>query len=396
MGKYLYLQLKRLLRIIVPALLVAAVLFGCLALAYQAVVSLADDDQAQAKIKFGVVGTAGDFYLEAGMLALNTIDSSRFSIDFMQMDEAEAEAAMRRGEIAAFVVIPEGFMDEAMYGNILPIKYVSTVGAVGLVSLLKDEITKMVSDIVIDTQKGIFGTGQAMQEIGLSSGDAEYALTFEYFDFIFSRSRMYAVKDLGLAEEVGLEEYLLGGFCVLLLMLICLVFAPWMVRSDMSIARMLSSRRRPVILQVLCDFAVYLVGIACVIAVLMLVAVWTGWMKLTAGILLQWIPIVIAMGALSFLLYELTTNLISGVLLQFFALLALCFVTGCLYPVTFFPDSVQNLAAYLPTGIARAQLAESFAGVMHTDGSLMLLGYGVLFFAAAGLIRKAKVTFVRG
>ena len=199
MGKYLYLQLKRLLRIIVPALLVAAVLFGCLALAYQAVVSLADDDQAQAKIKFGVVGTAGDFYLEAGMLALNTIDSSRFSIGFMQMDEAEAEAAMRRGEIAAFVVIPEGFMDEAMY-------------AVGLVSLLKDEITKMVSDIVIDTQKGIFGTGQAMQEIGLSSGDAEYALTFEYFDFIFSRSRMYAVKDLGLAEEVGLEEYLLGGY----------------------------------------------------------------------------------------------------------------------------------------------------------------------------------------
>lgn len=396
MGKYLYLQLKRLLRILLPALLVAAILFGCLALAYRAVVSMTDDSQMQAKIKFGVVGTAGDFYLEAGMLALNTIDSSRFSIDFLKMDEEDAEAAMRRGELAAYVVIPEGFMDEAMYGNILPIKYVSTVGAVGLVSLLKDEITKMVSDIVIDTQKGIFGTGEAMHEIGLYSGEAEYEMTLQYFDFIFARSRIYSVKDLGLAKEIGLEQYLLGGFCVVLLMLVCLVFAPWMVRNDMSLARMLCARRRPVVLQTLCDFAVYLLGIACVIAVLMCVAVWTGWIKLTLGVLLQWIPIVIAMSALSFLLYELTTNLISGVLLQFFVLLALCFVTGCLYPVTFFPDSVQNLAAYLPTGIARAQLAESFAGVTHIGGAWMLLGYGGIFFGTAVLIRKAKVAFVRG
>lgn len=396
MGKYLFLQLKRLLRIIVPALLVAAVLFGCLALAYQAVVSLTDDNQQQAKIKFGVVGTAGDTFLEMGMLALNTIDSSRFAISFVTMDEAEAEELMRRGEIAAFVVIPDGFVDAAMYGEIMPVKYVSTAGAVGIVTMMKDEITKMVEDIVIETQKGIFGTGDAMRDKGLSSGEAEYELTFKYFDFIFARSKMYAVSQLGNAEGIGLEEYLLSGFCVVLLMLVCLVFAPSMVRSDMSLSRVLSANRRSVALQALCDFAVYLIGIFCVIAVLMCVAVATGWVELTAGLILQWIPIVIALGAMSFLLYEVTTNLISGVLLQFFALLALCFVTGCFYPVTFFPESVQTLAAYLPTGIARTQLAESFAGVLHFDGALMLLGYGGVFFGIAVLIRRVKVAFVRG
>lgn len=396
MGKYLYLQLKRLLRILLPVLLVAAILFGCLALAYQAAVSLMDDSQAQAKIKFGVVGTAGDTFLEMGMLALKTMDSSRLSIDFVIMEEAEAESAMRRGDIAAFVVIPEGFIDKAMYGEIMPVKYVSTAGAVGLISMLKDEITKMVEDIVIQTQKGIFGTGNAMREEGLYGGAAENEITFRYFDFIFSRSKMYSVSQLGNADGIGLEEYLLSGLCVVLLMLICLAFAPMMVRSDLSLYRVLSAGNRPVIGQLLCDFVVYLAGVLCVCVVLMIIAAYTGWIDFSAGILLQWIPAVIAMAALSFLLYELTTNLISGVLLQFFALLALCFISGCFYPVTFFPDSVQTLAAYLPTGIARTQLAESFAGTLHFDGALMLLGYGVIFLALSFPIRKIKVAGVRG
>ncbi len=396
MGKYFYLQLKRLLRILLPALLVAAILFGCLALAYQAVSAMTDDSQAQTKIKFGVVGTAGDTFLEMGMLALNTIDSSRFAISFETMGEAQAEEMMRRGELAAFVVIPEGFMDKAMHGEIMPVKYVSTAGSVGIVTLLKDEITQMVEDIVIETQKGIFGTGDAMREEGLSSGNAEYEITFQYFDFIFARSKMYSVRQLGNADGIGLGEYLLSGFCVVLMMLVCLVFAPTMVRSDLALARVLSAGRRPVILQALCDFAVYLIGILCVVGVLMGIAAYAGWVELTIGLILRWIPVVIAMGTLSFLVYEVTTNLISGVLLQFFALLALCFVSGCFYPVTFFPDSVQTLAAYLPTGIARTQLAESFAGISHLGGTWMLLGYGGVFFGAAVLIRKAKVAFVRG
>ncbi len=396
MGKYLYLQLKRLLRILLPALLVAAILFGCLALAYQAVVSMTDETQEQARIKMGVVGTAGDTFLEMGMLALKTMDSSRFSIEFVTMEESEAETAMRRGEIVAFVVIPEGFVDAAMYGEILPLKYVSTAGSVGLVSILKDEITKMVEGIVIDTQKGIFGTGSAMRQEGLSSGAAENDITFKYLDFIFSRSKMYSVSKLGNAEDIGLEEYLLSGFCVVLLMLVCLVFAPAMVRADMALARVLAANRRAVLKQTLCDFAVYLIGIVCVVAVLMICAVCTGWVELSGAVLLQWFPVIIAVAALSFLLYELATNLISGVLLQFFTLLSLCFISGCFYPVTFFPDSVQTLAAYLPTGIARSQLAQSFAGDVQPGAALMLMGYGTVFFLLAFAVRKAKVAGVRG
>ena len=396
MGKYFCLQLKRLLRFLLPALLVAAILFGCLALAYQAAVSLSNDTEDQAKVPLGVVGVAGDTYLELGMIALTSFDSSRFAIEFVEMTEDEAESAMRRGDIAAFVVIPDGFMDAAMHGEIMQLKYVSTAGAVGLVSMFKDEILKVVENILVESQKGTFGIGDALSDAGLSSGGAVNDLSISYAEFAFARSRMYKVSELGVADGVSLEEYLLSGFCVVLLVLICLVFAPLMVRRDMSLARMLTAKNRSVIGQSICDLAVYLLGILSVVSVLMIIAVSTDWVELSASVFLQWMPIVIAIGAMSFLLYELTSNLISGVLLQFFLLLAMSFVSGCLYPVTFFPESVQKLAYILPTGLARAQLADSFAGQVDIAGALALLGYGGIFFAAAALIRKGKVAVVRG
>ena len=396
MGKYFCLQLKRSLRFMLPAMLVAAILFGCLALAYQAVVSLSDDSQDQAKIGIGVVGVAGDTYLELGMMALTSFDSSRFAIEFVEMSEEEAESAMRRGNIAAFVVIPDGFMDAAMRGEIMQLKYVCTAGSVGLVTMLKDEILKVVENILVECQKGTFGIGDALSDAGLSSGGAVNDLSISYAEFVFARSKMYKVSQLGVSDGLGLEEYLLSGFCVVLLVLICLVFAPIMVCRDMSLARMLTANRKSALGQTFCDFAVYLLGILCIVAVLMVIAVYSGWLELSFGVFLQWIPVVIAVAAMSFLLYELTQNLISGVLLQFFILLAMCFVSGCLYPVTFFPDSVQKLAYCLPTGIARAQLAESFAGMMDFTGMLALLGYGGLFFALSAFVRKAKVAFVRG
>ncbi len=396
MGKYLYLQLKRLLRIIIPVLLVATVLFGCLALAYQAAVSLGDDTQEQAKLRVGVVGTVGDTYLELGMMALTTFDSSRLALSFEEMEEDQAEIAMRRGKIVAFVVIPDGFMDEAMHGHIMPLKYVSTSGSVGLVSLMKDEITQIVENIMIETQKGIYGAGNAAQSVGASGSAAINDISLEYMDFIFARSKMYRVSELGGTDGMGLEEYLLSGFCVVMLMLVCLVFAPVMVRRDMSLGRVLSAGNRSVLGQVICDFTVYFLGIFCVVIVLMLFAVATGWVDLSIGVLLQWAPIVIAVGGMSFLLYELSTNMISGVLLQFFVSLALCFVSGCLYPISFFPDSVQRLSGYLPTGIARAQLAASFAGDLDALGVILLLGYGVIFFVLAAIVRKVKVALVRG
>ena len=90
------------------------------------------------------------------------------------------------------------------------------------------------------------------------------------------------------------------------------------------------------------------------------------------------------------------SDLIGGVLMQFFVTLALCFVSGCLYPITFFPDAVQKLAKFLPTGIARMQIGNCILGCVSWETILPLLGFGCLFLGGAVLIRRFKVAGIRG
>ena len=396
MKKYLLLQLKRLVRILPPVLLVAAVLFGCMALAYDIIGDFNREDGQQMKFKVGLVGTAGDSYMEMGLAAVQSFDSTRFAVEFKQMGEKEAETAMRQGKIAAFIQFPEGFMDEAIHGNIMPIKFVTSVAADSLVSIVKEELTGIIEIMIAHTQKGIYGAGGAVGNHGGSAGATMGEISLDYVEFIISRSKAYKVTEIGAFDGLGMDGYLISGLGIVLFMLICLIFAPSMIRRDQSMARMLKSRSRPVWLQVLCDFAVYMVGllgIACVVLALILLRPDS---QVSLSMILQGLPVVFSLGAMSFLMYEVASDLISGVLMQFFVTLALCFVSGCLYPITFFPEGVQELAKFLPTGIARMQIGNCILGCVSLGTMAALIGYGCLFLGGAVLIRRFKVAGIRG
>lgn len=397
MKKYFWMQCKRLLRLMPLVLCVAAVLFGSLSVAYCAMVSLNEGSGAKTKFKVGLVGTAGDTYLQLGLAALESLDSSRYAIDIVTMTEPDAKKAMERGDISAFVVIPEGFVDAAMRGEIRPLKYVSTSGAVGLVTIFKDEITRAINDILLEAQKGIYGAGNALRDHGLSDAQAVNELSIAYTEFVFDRAKTYSVRELGISDGLGLEGYLFCGLSVLFLMLICLPFAPLLVRRDYALARMLAARRRPAAGQAASEFGAYLLGILILLTAVLLCFSLMGLKISASGLtILYALPAVLTVASLSFLLYQIPSDLISGVMLQFLAALFLCFISGCLYPGYFFPEAVQRIAAVLPTGIARAQLAGCITGAFSAGQTLALLGYSAAFFAAALIVRMRKVTWVRG
>lgn len=396
MKKYFIIQLKRLLRILPPVLIVAGILFGCLWVVYDASMALNEETGQQTKFKVGIVGTAGDSYLQMGLTAVESFDSTRFTVEFEQMEEAEAERAMNRGDIVAFVVIPDGFLDAALYGDIMPLKFVSTAGSVGLVSMLKDELTQIIEVMLIESQKGTYGAGNAASANGGSGSKAIGEISIKYVELVLARSKMYSVTELGIFDGLGMGGYLLSGLGIVLFMLICLTFAPVMIRKDPSLARMLSARRKPAVAQVLCDFGVYMLGLLAIALIVLLLLILRPDSNVTLRMVLQSLPVLFALGAMSFLMYEAVSDLVSGVLLQFFITLALCFVSGCLYPIAFFPDSVQRLSGFLPTGLARMQLADCILGRINVQTTAMLLGFGVLFLSIAMLIRRIRVAGVRG
>ena len=395
MRKYFVLQLKRLLRILPPVLLVAAILFGCLGVVYDGVLALDAESNQQTKVQVGLVGTTGDAYLELGLAMLGSFDATRFSVEFVQLEEETAQNKLRRGELSAYMVIPEGFLEAATQGDFLPVRFVSSVGATGLVSILKEEMTRIVETILIETQKGTYGAGDAADAAGADGSGVIYNISLKYVEFVLARSKMYRVKQSGVFDGLGLGGYLVSGLGVVLFLVTCLSFAPMMIRRDYALSRMLCARRIPAEIQLLLDFAVYMTGLLAIggIGLLLLALSGRGISLLTV---IKGLPAVLALGAMSMLLYELASDLVSGVLMQFFATLALCFVSGCMYPIAFFPETIQKLSVFLPTGLARMQLADCLRGGYSPYTTGILLAFAGLFLGIAMIIRKTKVAGIRG
>lgn len=401
MGKYFVLQLKRITRFLPYGLCVVLVLFGCLGVVYQAMVSAQEmENEAEAaKIRVGMVGTASDQYLQWGMAAMQ-FDSSAMSIEIVQMEEPEAVSALEQGTIAAFIVFPENFVDEALYGNVQQLRFVSTVGAAGLVSIIKEEVTVMVDRILVACESGSYGVGEALSDNGHEQlwGEHVNGLALEYVDFLFDRSKMYTVEPLQQENYVPFDRYMLGGLTVLLLMLSCLPFAPLYIRADQSLSRLLRSQRVHPAGQVLAEFGGYGLGLSVLLAGICLVMGLaqvlpegvSAWSLFLSGL-----PALVMVAALTYLLFSVSDHLIGGVLLTFFAVLALCFIGGCMYPISVFPLSVQSLAAVLPSGLARQSIIACVQGTAPADVGALLI-YGAVFLALATLVRGHKAGKIRG
>ena len=391
MGRYCLLQCKRIARFLPGAFLALLVLLGGLMTVFSVMIN--QENPKDQKFLVAMVGTADDMMIQLGLTTLRTFDSTQLSMEILEMTEPEAHAALEKGTIGAYVVIPENFVEEAMYGRIIPLKFVSTVGAAGVVSVFKEEVTDVVSLLLLESQRGVYGMQGAMksQDIG-GRGAKMDELAFTYVEYILARDQIYSLQELGISNATGLADYLLCGLLVLFLMLACLPFAPLMIRRDMALERMLSSRGYSPLLQSLCERLVYMAGLLLLALAIGLPA--KALLPQLSLDLLGLVPVIFMVCCLSYLLYTLAADLIGGVLVQFFTTLALCFVSGCMYPVYFFPLSVQKLAGWLPTGAARNQLTASLTGGSY-EGLWLLWAYGLAFALVAVILRRHRVKEAR-
>lgn len=380
MKQYFVLRCKQLAKYLPGMFLAMLVLLGSLLGVFSLLVKQDAQREDKQKFQIALVGFTDDPFLQMGLTALESFDSTRFAMDIWQLTEEQAQDALARGEIAAYVVIPENFVDEALDGNIVSLEFVSTTGATGLVSIFKDEVTLVISNILLNAQKGVYGMAEVARENGIKPGKHMDKLSIDYAEQVFLRDQIYTLEELGIADELGLSGYLLCGFSVLFLLLCCLPFGPLMIRKDLSLLRMLSARGRTPEGLLMVEYAGF--ALTLTVPVTVILAAVSVLAKIDFLLLLvQALPVVVMVSALSFMLYCLSTDLIGGVLLQFFTTLGLCFVSGCLYPVYFFPSQVQKIAAWLPAGIARSQLSGILTGEYSFLSVGLLLGYSVAFIA---------------
>ncbi len=403
MKTYLFLQLKRAARLLPFVLVVALVLFGALLTVFNAIVQQAESEEAENAmlIKVGLTGDTGYEYFDLWLSAIQSFDTSRYAIEIVKLDEEQAKTELEAGKLAAYVILPDRFIEEALAGRIQPITYVTTSGSVDTLSIFKEEVTEVISRLLAESQKGVYGIGEALDENGHEdiSFDKLNELNLEYIDVILDRSKTYRVEAVDAEADLPIQTYLFSGVAVLLVFLTALPYALLYVNKETALHRVLAARGYKPWKQLLCEYIAYAVAMAALfLLVLSALALFTDGAIAAipggAGLILfavQLLPVLLMVTACGFLIFELAGNLVTGILLQFFLSLALCYIGGCLYPLYSFPVAVQEVAVYLPAAVARSYLSGCIVEETAWPQLVGLLLYTAVFVAIAVWVRRFRV-----
>lgn len=402
---YLLAQMKRVKKALPAVLIMTLLLTGCIALISKVMLIADSSSEKKQKVQIGLVGDISGSYLGFGISALQHLDSSRFAIEFIEMEEEEARDRLNHGTLSAFVIVPEGFVEAAVRGENMPLTYVSTSGSLRLGSMIMNELVNTISSLLTESQNAIYGMQNYLVNNGMSDiyWQATDELYLRFLDFILGRTSVYELEIMCLSGNLSMIGYYLCGFTVLFLLLWGIAGSPLYIKKDHALPALLSSKGQNTLSQMAGEFVAYFVLMATsFLLVIVLVAIAMGltgftlpeWEREGIGILfgfyVKMLPVAAVICAMQLLLFELTSDMVSGILLQFLCALSLGYLSGCFYPISFFPESIQIVQPLLPTGVA-----VNYGGNLLMEEStaiemVLLLGYLVLFLVLATAVRKRK------
>lgn len=395
-GRFLQMQIKRAIRVL-PAVLTAMLLLcGSVGAAGLSVLSAGQSDETRQKVSIGLVGDTSETYFEFGIQALASLDSSRMVVDFYTLTEEEAKEWLREGKLSAYVQIPERFLESVVRGENKKAAYVAADGQKGIASLTMQEIADAVSLYVTSSQTAIFSMQMYLAAHGMTDQYWEHTkrLNLRYIEAVLGRTDMVSVEELGIGNHLSMPDYYLGAVIVFALLLQGMACSAFFARKNTALCRVLSSRGLGAGKQVAAEYLAYLMMLCmCFTVILGMLCGACAFLERDIPVMFfgKLFPVVCMMAAIQFVLYEIMTDRIAGLILQFLGAVGMAYLSGCFYPAAFFPEGLQRLGRVLPSGTA----------LLYTDKCLLrqaawmemaiLLLETVVFLRAAVRIRKYRI-----
>lgn len=398
--------MKRVLRFLPAVFLVTLILVCAIVFIAKGLIDGKLDDESRQKVELAICGDMEGSYLGIGVMALQHMDSSRFAVNFHTMEAEEAQEALKSGKIMNYLELPDDFVDSVVTGENSKIKFYFSNTQMGIGNKLTSELADVISCYIIKSQNAIYGMQDLCDKYEYHDEywDATEELNLKYIDIILSRQDFFAIEALGLSNGLSMQAYYVCGFAVLFFLIFGMNGCAIFIRRDMSLGRMMSANGVGALHQVVIEFLSYLilvivnmVGMFCLLGGLCEFVEFTipEWESIhfakvvTFGISL--LPAIIMISAMAFFCFELSGNVVSGMLLQFLVALSMAYVSGCFYPASFFPEGVQMIGGILPSGVATGYA--SLCMRSETDSMLFvwMIGYTVAFIAITAILRKKKL-----
>jgi len=342
--------------------LAAALLVGAFVLA--AAVTILDRKSVYADFTVGVVNY--DDALETKML-LNTFRQK--AANLQEMSEDDAAAALKRGDIPAYIVIPKGFADDiksgvntpfTLYGNpSLPIQWKLTqILAQGGVAYLSA------------SQAGIYATMDYASANGMAWDDVQkdllYPVNAAFAKYLLDDSRLYRLAELTTTDGYSALMFYGMSFAAFFALLSVQVFIKPLRERDDAAPRYAAAGLPPVMAQALSVFAIWL-GLCAFLLPLFFVVGWKAAL------------LAFCLAAYTAFLSKIIKNRGACAFTMFALAAVMLYLSGGIVPPPFLPGICSKLQYFT--------LTYWFVHVGNKAAAPVLAGAGVALFAA-GMIKR--------
>lgn len=402
---YLKLQLKRTFIIypeifLMTLITIAAIFLVCTVMM---VTNLNDEDKRMVSI--GVVGNTDDPYISVGIETIKNYDSSQFYLEVEEFDEEEAREALKNREISGYIYIPDGYIRSIFRGNNIPAKYITLNTPEGFGTIISKEVSQMASYVVTESQAGMYSMQSVSDDFGCADkGKNVDKLMLAYVNIILSRSELYDVQELGIYDSLSTGGYYICGMLLLFMLLWGISCSKLFSSRKLSLSAVLRAVGISTERQLLCEYIPFLIV---TVVTLLLLAIPVGGLisandfgirelsgEGIAGsmiFIIKLIPVIMMITMMQTALYELIPGNVGSVLAQFLLTIGMGYLSGCFYPNYFFPDIVQKVAHFLPTGIGFAYIRETMLSELSLVTFFMTALYIILFALITIYARKRRI-----
>lgn len=401
--KILKIQLKRVGRTFPGILLLAFVLTVGLAVLLQVIFLLDASDEKKQLVRVGIVGELSDTYLGMGITVLTNMESIKSMVDMRPMEEDDAVKQLETGELNAYIIIPDGFIQSLVTGENHRITYVTTRRYQGIGVALTDELLSEISGMLAITQNTIYGMQYFMMDHGQydTIHQATEEINLRFIDALLNRTDIYEMRISGVQNRISIKGYYLCSILIIFLLFWGINCAPHYAKQDQSLDKLLFSKGYGATAQVTSEWIAYFVLM--VLSAFCLGIAFDRIQDIMGLEIMEWelfklsgrfvfflkiFPVIAMLSAFQIFLYELVSGIVNGVLLQFLCAISFSYLSGCLYPISFFPEFVQKIFACLPVGAAMQYTQKCLTMQNAWIEGVGLIGYLFLFIGLKTSIRK--------
>lgn len=392
---YLIVQIKRLMRVLPMVVLFNFIMMIGICAIFALRVGIQEQDER--KIGVGIVGNIDNKYMKLGVEMLNNMDSSRVSIKFESMDDSEAKKALREGQIIGYFKIDRDFIDGLENGENRPIVYVSSNG--GLMSELSKELASIFSVLIIDSERVIYAADEYLVDHPVYdrvSANTEFNMWL--IKNVLARGKIYDVENISVMGNISAIDGYVCGIITLFIMLSGVGLSGLLSGDKVSMLRVLKSKGLSYMSSIICELIISTIYV--MISMLILIG---GFIivksflleksllsidsfEFVSGILI----VSIMFASMHIFIYELIDQRVVAVLIEILLGISLGYIGGCIYPLSVFPDLIQKVAIFLPSGAGMKLLISGMDYNINIMAITVLIIYTIMFIGGGYVLRNKK------